>query len=99
MQLCLNRLEERHLSVDNKNRIICDCEPECTDEVYETTISLSRWPACQHVDMMTTHPLSNDGTYSNYSSVTQLFIDHAIIKQDDYIEKNMLELHVYAPIE
>ncbi len=32
----------------------------------------------------------------NYSRLAALFIDHTFVNKDDYIEKNMVELHVYV---
>ena len=58
------------------------------------TISTSVWPASPYVDLMSIHPVHSDEY--NYTRLVQLFIDHSIVSKDDYIEKNLVELHVYV---
>jgi hypothetical protein len=43
---------------------------------------------------MSIHPIHSDNY--NYTRLAQLFIDHSIVNKDDYIEKNLVELHVYV---
>jgi hypothetical protein len=62
--------------------------------VYPTTISTSLWPATAYVDVMSIHPIHSDKY--NYTRLVQLFIDHSIVNKDNYIEKNLVELHVYV---
>jgi hypothetical protein len=46
--------------------------------------------------MVTLHPLeeSNQMGY-NYSRLVDIFMEHEFLVKDDYVKKNLVELHVY----
>jgi len=51
--------------------------------------------AKEYINIMSIHPVDANSNY-NYSRLVQLFIDHSIVNNDDYIQKNLVELHVYV---
>ncbi len=56
-------------------------------------MSTSDWPNRRYVNLLAIQPMSdgNDG----YQHVAGKFINHTLINKDDYVEKNLAEVHIY----
>ena len=44
--------------------------------------------------MMATNPLK-PSAFVDYRQTAQRFIEHSMLRNDDYVEKNLAELHIY----
>ncbi len=63
-------------------------------------MSLSPWPSQQYMTVLSMHPLTTNNEFAlNYTRVVDTFIQNEFITKTDYIQKNLVELHVYLQLE
>jgi hypothetical protein len=59
-------------------------------------MSLSPWPSQQYMTVLSMHPLRTENEFAlNYTRVVDMFIQNEFLTKTDYIQKNIVELHVY----
>lgn len=64
------------------------------------SMSLSPWPSRQYMTVLSMHPLTTNNEFAlNYTRVVDTFIQNEFITKTDYIQTNLVELHVYLQLE
>lgn len=66
----------------------------CDEYVFDTFVSTSKWPALQYATMMFINPIDTDAGV-NYTRVVEKLFNHTLLHNDNYISKNLVELHIY----
>ncbi len=75
---------------------VCGCQPACNEYQYDTSLSLSPWPSREYMSVLSMHPLNeNNENGLNYSKVVATFMQYEFATKTDYIQKNLVELHIY----
>jgi hypothetical protein len=60
------------------------------------TWSISLWPSPQYVTLMMLRPLNEFSEHGyNYSRLLDTYVQHELLAKDDYVKRNLVELHVY----
>ena len=60
------------------------------------TWSISSWPTPEYMTLMMLHPLNeSNGHGYDYSRVLDTYVQHELLAKDDYVKRNLVELHVY----
>ncbi len=62
--------------------------------VYDTFVSMSKWPAIQYATLMSINPLNQNSTY-NYANVVEKLFNHTLVYDDNYVQDNLVEVHIY----
>ena len=71
----------------------CACPPPCREETFEPFISTSDWPSPAYENAMVIQPLSSKDY--NYSKVVKKIRVHSMFNNDDYVRRNLAEVHIY----
>ena len=95
---CSSEIETQFSRVgENNTKSIpssCECAQEWKSYEYTPLISMSEWPSESYVNVMAINPMDPE-TRVQYWPVVERFVEHSLIKKDDYVKRNMAEVQVY----
>jgi len=69
--------------------------PWCYEYDYDISVSISKWPAIQYATLMSINPINTDVEYINYWRVVNQLFNHTLLHNDDYVQENLVEVHIY----